>query len=314
MSDLMLSVAVITYNQEKSISQTLESILTQIHNYSYEIVIGDDCSSDGTRNVIAAYVEKYPGIIKPIYNNENLGLIGNYFNVIEHCSGKYIMECAGDDWWLPGKVSKQINFLENNKDVGLYYGKGKIFRNNKIQKNRFWGKQINVLEDLLFSGMNLPFASSCFRNEIIKEYITDEDPANKNWFSEDYSFAIWLILNKKIVFDNYFYFVYRVSDKGLSHSKNIEKTVKNITLDYEMKLYFLKKYNYENLIEKNYKQYLNSLLYIYIYGNEYKKAIDIVKKIPIANLKEKIKFSIIKNPITFLLFKLYLNLFNNDFC
>ena len=109
---LMFSVAVITYNQEKYIAQTLDSIINQRHNYSYEIVVGDDCSSDGTREIVRQYAEKYPEIVKPIFNEKNLGIIKNYFNVISHCSGKYIMECAGDDFWLPGKVELQIPFYE----------------------------------------------------------------------------------------------------------------------------------------------------------------------------------------------------------
>ena len=132
MQDIMFSVAIITYNQEKYISQTLDSILNQQHDYKYEIVIGEDCSTDKTKQIIEEYVAKYPEIIKPLYNNPNKGLINNYFNVINHCQGKYIMECAGDDYWLPGKVKSQIEFMENNLDVGMCYGKVKFWNENKI--------------------------------------------------------------------------------------------------------------------------------------------------------------------------------------
>ena len=127
MNTPLLSIAIITYNQEKYISQTLDSVLQQEHEYSYEIVIGEDCSSDGTRKIIEDYVEKYPDIIKPLYNIPNKGLIANYFNVLNHCSGKYIMECAGDDYWLPGKVQYQIDYMEKHPDIGMCYSKAKIF-------------------------------------------------------------------------------------------------------------------------------------------------------------------------------------------
>lgn len=131
MTNKMFSVAIITYNQEKYISQTLDSILNQEHDYSYEIVIGEDCSTDNTKKVIEEYVQKYPQIIKPLYNVKNKGIINNYYNVIEHCSGKYIMECAGDDYWLPGKMPENLispywyaqirladGSLSNNKSTG----------------------------------------------------------------------------------------------------------------------------------------------------------------------------------------------------
>ncbi len=111
MNNIMFSVCVITYNQEQYIVQTLDSIMNQKHNYSYEIVIGEDCSTDNTKKVLLDYVEKYPGIIKPIFNNPNKGLLKNYYNTLSNCKGKYIMECAGDDYWLPGKVEKQIAFI-----------------------------------------------------------------------------------------------------------------------------------------------------------------------------------------------------------
>ena len=77
MNTPLLSIAIITYNQEKYISQTLDSVLQQEHEYSYEIVIGEDCSFDGTRKIIEDYVEKYPDIIKSLYHNPNKGLIAN---------------------------------------------------------------------------------------------------------------------------------------------------------------------------------------------------------------------------------------------
>lgn len=77
MSNLQLSVCIITYNQEKYLPQALDSVLQQEHEYSYEIVIGEDCSFDGTRKIIEDYVEKYPDIIKPLYHNPNKGFIAN---------------------------------------------------------------------------------------------------------------------------------------------------------------------------------------------------------------------------------------------
>ena len=169
--EVLLSVCVITYNQEKFIRQTLDSILLQEHSFSYEILIGDDCSQDKTRNIISEYAEKYPEIIVPIFNQKNLGIVGNYFNVLGHASGKYVMECAGDDWWLPGKVTQQIEFLEQNPEIGMCYGKAKEFLNSKNRfTKKYIGKKCEEFSQLLERN-EIPALTVCFRRELANKYL-----------------------------------------------------------------------------------------------------------------------------------------------
>lgn len=219
----MLSVAVITYNQENYISQTLDNILKQEHNYSYEIVIGDDCSKDGTRNIISDYVKKYPDIIKPIYNNHNLGLIKNYFNVINHCSGKYIMECAGDDWWLPGKVTTQMEFMETHRDAGMCYGKVKLWNEGKqtFEKKSF-GSKITSTKGLL-DGNTIPAVTVCFKNELVRKYISEIKPEEKSWKMEDYPLWIFFSHESLINYQEKHFAVYRVLDNSVSHNSDVNK-------------------------------------------------------------------------------------------
>ena len=137
MDNPLVSIAIITYNQEEYIKFTLDSILQQQHNYSFEIVIGDDCSKDKTREILQSYKDQYPEIIKLIFNENNLGIIKNYFNVLANCSGKYIMECAGDDYWLPGKIQNQISLMETNPNVGICYS-NVMTKNENTGKNKTW--------------------------------------------------------------------------------------------------------------------------------------------------------------------------------
>ena len=120
MDELMFSALVITYNQKEFIAETLESILSQKHSYRYEIIVGDDCSTDGTQDVLKEYQSRYPDIIKLSLNEKNLGIVGNYYNTAAKAQGKYLLECAGDDYWLPGKVEKQISLMEENPDCGMF--------------------------------------------------------------------------------------------------------------------------------------------------------------------------------------------------
>lgn len=246
----LLSVLVITYNQEKYIRQTLNSIVNQEHHYSYEIVIGDDCSTDRTRNIIAEYEKKYPEIIKPLYNKKNLGLIGNYFNVINHCSGKYIMECAGDDWWLPGKIVKQIEYLNCHEDIGLCYGKAKCYDENGISLNYSIGAKIKSFDDLILEN-KIPAVSVCFQRVLFENYRNQINPQDKNWLMEDYPMWLWFSKESKIQFLDEDFAAYRLLSGSITHSKDLEKNV-----NFEYNCYEIKKFysDYYNTKIKNYNR------------------------------------------------------------
>jgi glycosyltransferase involved in cell wall biosynthesis len=118
----LVSIMLITYNQEHFITDAIESFLMQKCSFPFEIVIGDDASSDNTQKIIKDYYSRFPLIIKPILNPMNLGPLRNAINVLEQCAGKYIALCEGDDYWTdPDKLQIQIDFLENNSDYVLSY-------------------------------------------------------------------------------------------------------------------------------------------------------------------------------------------------
>lgn len=230
----ILSIAVITYNQEKYIAQTLDSILNQKHTYSYEIIVGDDCSTDSTGNILKSYEDKYPGLIKVLRNKENKGIIGNYFNVIAHCSGEYIMECAGDDYWLPGKIEYQISLMKA-KSIDMLYTR--VFTEDDYGRRSKWGFN-NTTTTSLFKSNKIPAVSVCFKSSTINSYIKEVNPVSKNWLMEDYPFWLWISKNGTIYFSKKITAVYRVFRETASHSINIEKiqrfesSVKDIGLYY----------------------------------------------------------------------------------
>ena len=119
----LVSVAVITYNHGKFIGECLDGILMQKTTFDFEIVVAEDCSTDDTRKVIRAYEQKYPNIIRGIYQDKNVGGVRNAY---EYCypslRGKYIALCEGDDFWTdPEKLQKQVDFLEQHPDYVLSF-------------------------------------------------------------------------------------------------------------------------------------------------------------------------------------------------
>ena len=120
---MKVSISCITYNQEHFIRQTIDSILAQKVNFDYELLIYDDASTDNTSKIIKEYSEKYPNIVKPIYQTENQfskGIdVGCKFN-LPRAKGQYIALCDGDDYWIdPYKLQKQVDFLDKNLDYAL---------------------------------------------------------------------------------------------------------------------------------------------------------------------------------------------------
>ena len=241
--ELVLSVVVITYNQEKTISKTLDSILEQEHDYPYEIIVGDDCSVDGTKSIIEDYVLRYPKIVKAIYNKENMGLIKNYYNVISNCSGKYIMECAGDDWWLQGKVKTQIEFMESHNDVGMCYCQAKVWiESRKMYYEDLIGEDYSSYDDLLKVNI-VPALSICLRMKLVNVYIREIKPIERGWLTEDYPMWLWFFKNTKVEFLKKGLVVYRELEESASHSKDCDKILAFERSRYEIQTFFAKRYN-----------------------------------------------------------------------
>ncbi len=112
-----VSVYMLTYYHEKYIRQAIESVLAQKTDYSYEIVISDDYSMDGTRDILREYETRYPGIVRVNYNESNLGIPANIYKARCMCRGRYIVVLAGDDYWIrDDKIEREVGFLETHPE------------------------------------------------------------------------------------------------------------------------------------------------------------------------------------------------------
>ena len=113
---LKVSVCVVAYNHGRYIGDCLASVVGQQVDADLEILVGDDCSTDGTRKIISGYAEKYSGLVQPVFHAKNIGGTRNYQVLIGKAKGDYIAHLDGDDYWLPGKLAEQIAFLEQNRN------------------------------------------------------------------------------------------------------------------------------------------------------------------------------------------------------
>ena len=209
MSDYLASVWMITYNHEKFIAQALESVLMQIASFEFEIVIGEDCSTDGTRSIIKRYEAKYPNKIHPIYHETNVGGFRNAYEfTLPRCKGKYIACLEGDDYWIDqNRLQKQVDFLERNPEYGLVFSNQYHFElNGKF--NQYRPPSLISFEDILHKN-SIPTATACFRKNLLDQFILETSEVHKKWVLQDYPLWLWIYQNAKIQYLDEFFAVYR---------------------------------------------------------------------------------------------------------
>jgi glycosyltransferase involved in cell wall biosynthesis len=139
----LLSIAVPTYNHGDYIAKALDSILMQKTDFEYEIVIGDDCSTDQTCEILETYKSRYPDKIHLFLSKQNEGVCSLAANLYKNCRGKYIAIIEGDDYWTyECKLQEQINFLENNPDyAGSFHDAEVVGNYHPSEKHAFHSDQ-----------------------------------------------------------------------------------------------------------------------------------------------------------------------------
>jgi len=190
-----VSICMITYNHESYIKQAIEGVLMQKTNFDFELVIGEDSSTDSTRLICEEYKNQEIQV-RLLSPESNLGVMPNFIRTLQACTGKYIALCEGDDYWIdPLKLQKQVDFLEANTNVPFCFHNAKTHFidtnivedfNKKLQTGYF------ATKDLLLKEWFIPTASLLIQ----KFYLPNPFP---DWFSKVYSgdFALELLLSTK---------------------------------------------------------------------------------------------------------------------
>ncbi|MBE0654534.1 MAG: glycosyltransferase, partial [Bacteroidales bacterium] len=207
MSECVASVWLITYNHERFIAEAIESALAQITDFDFEIVIGDDCSTDGTTAIVEKYRNNFPKRIKAVYQDKNVGALRNAYEfTLSQCKGKYIAPLEGDDYWIdPHRLQKQVDFLEKNPEFGLAYG-NQYHLEPDGKSHPYKPSIISTFEDLLFNS-SIPTASTCLRKDLIDQFASDTSFLSKNWLLADFPLWLWIYQNSKIHYVDEFYSV-----------------------------------------------------------------------------------------------------------
>ncbi|MDD5157876.1 glycosyltransferase [Sulfurimonas sp.] len=233
----LVSICTASYNHEKFIKQMLDSVVNQKTNFQFELLIYDDASSDNTQSIIKEYENKYPEIIKPIFQELNQFSLGKrpqmLFN-LPRANGKYIIFIDGDDYWLDElKLQKQVDFLENNLEYMACAHNTKVLRedidvnNDELIVNNPQ-KSIFGIEDFTKGEIYFHTASILYR-------FNDEMRTNKNFLNlyrgDWFRVMVFAQLGPTKYLDEVMS-VYRIHNKGiwslLSKKEQIQKNLKAI--------------------------------------------------------------------------------------
>lgn len=185
-NEIQVSVCIVTYNHENYIGKCLESLVKQQTTFAFEIIVGEDCSTDGTRKIVQKYAEQYPNLVKPIFYEKNVGAVENLKHTYIKAKGKYIAHLDGDDFALPNKLQTQFDILEKNLDCNICsHDMIRVSDKNVNQENNWiYPEGVYDLFDLYHK---LPFfahSSKMFRNKyptsfweklLSEKYILDID-------------------------------------------------------------------------------------------------------------------------------------------
>jgi glycosyltransferase involved in cell wall biosynthesis len=290
-----ISVGVITYNQQSTIRQTLDSILAQKGDFDLELVIGEDCSPDNTLAICQEYAEQYPNVVKLLPNTHNLGIMANFARVMKACTGDYVAICAGDDYWCDDyKLQKQLDYFIAHPEVGVVTTAGYklLVRTNTLVPNAV--APIRPIEDcnikrFYFSsnykgGVYAMPLSLLIKSDLL-QYIDFEEFVNRGFPVEDYPMqailsqhTLWGHINDLCVV----YRVYKESatfisfdnPKYLQYFSGLANIRRYLNELFPQDACFTEEQLQEQIF---YKEFL-----LYLHQNEYEKAQQLIANAPAA--------------------------------
>lgn len=243
----LVSISCITYNHAPYIRQCLEGFVMQKTNFAYEVLIHDDASTDGTADIIREYENKYPDIIKPIYETENQwskGRVGSIVFNIPRANGKYIALCEGDDYWIdPNKLQKQVDYLETNTNHDLCCTASRRFLQDKGEFVDHGGTPLcENYETCIQGGNDIYTATVLIRTDSYKKCYLELKSFLPQDLIFDTAYWYWFAYNSKVKYIDEETAVYRMLENSASHTTDNEIELKMAWRFLRLKLYFLMKY------------------------------------------------------------------------
>ena len=287
----IVNIVMVTYNHEKYISQAIESILMQECAFEYQIIIGEDCSTDNTLEICKHYRDAYPKKIILLTSESNMGMAANYRQVFNACTAKYIAILEGDDFYTDSqKLTKQIEVLELNMEYGIVHSNYSVlYENGNIKlghgltrKKKLHGELYN---SLTLNNTICP-ATACFRRDLFEKYIDFKFAVDNSLQTIDIFIWLGLSFHSKVFYLDEITSCWRVVNTSISNNKDIlayENFIKGSALILQ---YYFDKYSFiNNDINEPLSLIYKGLITRLIEIKDYEKAIEYSNKLDLSRLK-----------------------------
>ena len=247
----LVSVGMITYNHEPYIDQAIEGVLMQETDFPIELVIGEDCSTDRTREIVLEYQEKHPDLIRVITSDKNVGAHKNSWRTENSCRGKYIAFCEGDDYWHHSrKLQMQVDYLESHPECGLVHGGADMFHVETGRRMPWrphpsdYDTKGNIFLRLLGHEYAVLTLTACVRSELLRSLIE----ANPDVFNGQYLMGDaqrWLELSRvsEVKRFNDSLATHNTLPESAGQSKDIRKRIRFKQSVYALRMHYVKKYD-----------------------------------------------------------------------
>lgn len=258
MNTPLISVFMTTYNHQPYIARAIDSVLEQKTKFPFELVIGEDCSTDGTREIVMKYQEKYPNIIRVVTSDTNVGTHKNLARTMAACQGKYLAFCEGDNYWHDRKkLEKQCKYLEAHPECGLVHSdQNRYFEEYDMEIENFFRTTNNLPpEDLcVFKGWNGYNIMSCTvmtRKKLLEKVLSDSNIYNNDKYTgaTDTPMFIELSMLSDIHYINEAMSTYTVRAESASNAQNLPENAKFVRSTIDCHLYLARKHNVRSVID-----------------------------------------------------------------
>ena len=227
----LVSVCMTAYNHERYIAAAIESILSQRTSFPFELVIGEDCSTDRTAEICREYERRNPGRVRIVTSGANVGWRENYRRTFAACRGEFVAVCDGDDRWCDdGKMQMQADLLLSDSGCGMCYtrserreedGEGNVVSTSTYPVKA--GLEYFDAADFRYSVEN---CTAMARRGLVERYYAEVRPdLHPEWLTDDLPMWLWFAANSRCRFIDRTTAVRRILRQSVSHSDDYRRNL-----------------------------------------------------------------------------------------
>jgi glycosyltransferase involved in cell wall biosynthesis len=237
-----LTVLLITFNHINSIEKALNSVLSQKTNFAFKLHIHDDCSTDGTSEIIQNYVKKYPDKVFHFQNEKNIGGMENMYSALKGVDTEYFAYLDTDDYWCDEtKLQKQVDILDKNPDCTFCAHNTNVV--DSVNQKEFLQIPESFEEGLYRRNDFLPHTSAITYRNIINF----SEIENKSLITWDFTLFWYYIIKGNFYVIQDVMSIYNHNGSGTYSGKNKDRHNYLMSKSFELLIIMLDKFGYENL-------------------------------------------------------------------